>query len=130
MFFLTTSNFGGAQPPFIEKWGGSNPPAPPRFSASAVDWEKFFGTEMNILYICLQYTVLDQSLGVTVESVPYDVMVYASITVKKNVVSVTVYVTIAMHMDMHNSVNNYIALYIDKCMWNCLLVNQGCCFPR
>ena len=50
---------------------------------------------MNIhLYICLQYTVLNQSLGVTVESVSYDVAVYASITVKKNVVSVTLYVTI------------------------------------
>ena len=67
---------------------------------------------MNIyLCICLQYTVHHQGLDVTVESVPYDVMVYASITVKRNVVSVTVYITIAMHRDMHNSVNlNCIAL--------------------
>ena len=47
---------------------------------------------MNIyLYICLQYTAYHQSLDVTVESVPYDVTVYASITVKRNVVSVTLY---------------------------------------
>ena len=34
MFFVTTSNFGEAQPPLIEKWGGSSPPCRPRFSAS------------------------------------------------------------------------------------------------
>ena len=33
VFFMTTSNFGGAQPPLIKKWGGSSPPCPPRFSA-------------------------------------------------------------------------------------------------
>ena len=33
-FFMTTSNFGGAQPPLTKKWGGSSPPCPPRFSAS------------------------------------------------------------------------------------------------
>ena len=49
------------------------------------------------------------------ESVPYDVAVNASITVKRNVVSVTLYVTIAIHRDMHNSVNNYIALYVNVC---------------
>ena len=39
-FFMTTSNFGGAQTPLIKKWGGSSPPAPPpppRFSASVTD---------------------------------------------------------------------------------------------
>ena len=33
---LTASNFGGAQPPLIKKWGGSSPPCPPRFSASGL----------------------------------------------------------------------------------------------
>ena len=33
VFFMITSNFGGAQPPLIKKWGGSSPPCPPRFSA-------------------------------------------------------------------------------------------------
>ena len=47
---------------------------------------------MNIhLYICLQCTVRHQGLDVTVESVPYDVMVYAEMTVKRNVVSVTLH---------------------------------------
>ena len=40
--------------------------------------KKLCGTEMNVyLYICLQYTVHHQNLDVTVESVPYDVTVYA-----------------------------------------------------
>ena len=26
VFFMTTSNFGGAQPPLIKKWGGPAPP--------------------------------------------------------------------------------------------------------
>ena len=62
------------------------------FSHCTVDWDmKGFGTEMNIiyLYICLQYTVHHQSIDVTVESVPYNVTVYAVITVKRSVVSVT-----------------------------------------
>ena len=29
VFFMTTSNFGGAQPPLIKKWGAQAPPAPP-----------------------------------------------------------------------------------------------------
>ena len=30
VFFMTTSNFGGAQLPLIKKWGGAQaPPAPP-----------------------------------------------------------------------------------------------------
>ena len=28
--FMTTSNFGGAQPPLIKKWGGLQPPLPPQ----------------------------------------------------------------------------------------------------
>ena len=47
VFFMTTSNFGGAQPPLIKKWGGSSPPCPPRFSVPDVSRNTLTTTSLS-----------------------------------------------------------------------------------